>query len=72
MGFLQNLKVCFKQESLPITYQNFRHQSLVRPKTLKLKRISTHKLQSQFFTERNHAPSRCQIQYNLPKQAEEN
>ena len=33
MGFLQNLKVYFNQESLPITYHNFRHQSLVRPKS---------------------------------------
>ena len=46
-----NRKVCFKQESLPITYQNFRHKSVVRPKS-KLTRISTRKLQGQFFTER--------------------
>ena len=32
MGFLQNLKVYLDQESLQITYHNFRHQSLVRPK----------------------------------------
>ena len=51
MSFLQNCKVCFNQESLPITYQNFRHKSLVRPKS-KLKRIWSHRLQSQFFTER--------------------
>ena len=47
MGFLQNLKVYFNQESLPITDHNFCHQSLVRPKS-----ISTHKLQGQFFIER--------------------
>ena len=51
MSFLQNCKVCFNQESLPIIYHNFRHKSLVRPKS-KLTRISTHKLQDQFFTER--------------------
>ena len=50
MGFLQNRKVCFNQESLPITYRNFCHKSLVRPKS-KFKRFSTHKLQGQFFTE---------------------
>ena len=33
MGFLQNLKVNFNQEGLPITYHNFRHQSLVKPKS---------------------------------------
>ena len=33
MSFLQNLKVHFNQESLPITYLKFRHQSLVRPKS---------------------------------------
>ena len=33
MGFLQNLKVCFNQENLPIICHNFRHQSLVRPKS---------------------------------------
>ena len=57
MGFLQDLKVYFNQENLSITYHNFRHQSLARPKIVKMKRISIHKLQSKFFTERNHAPS---------------
>ena len=33
MSFLQNFKVCFNQERLPITYHNFRHKSLVRPKS---------------------------------------
>ena len=33
MSFLQNRKVCFNQERLPITYLNFRHKSLVRPKS---------------------------------------
>ena len=33
MGFLQNLKVYFSQESLPVTYHHFCHQSLVRPKS---------------------------------------
>ena len=32
MSFLQNHKVSFNQESLPITYHNFRHNNLVRPK----------------------------------------
>ena len=32
MSFLQNCEVCFNQERLPITYHNFRHKSLVRPK----------------------------------------
>ena len=33
MGLLQKLKVYFHQENLPITYHNFRHQSLVKPKS---------------------------------------
>ena len=33
MSFLQNREVCFNQERLPITYHNFRHKSLVRPKS---------------------------------------
>ena len=33
MSFLQNNKVCFNQERLPITYNNFCHKSLVRPKS---------------------------------------
>ena len=32
MSFLENRKVCFNQESLPITYHDFRHKNLVRPK----------------------------------------
>ena len=32
MSFLQNRDVCFNQESLPITYYNFHHKSLVRHK----------------------------------------
>ena len=32
MSFLQNIKFYFHQESLPITYHNFLHQSLVRTK----------------------------------------
>ena len=51
MNFLQNRKVCFNQQSLPITYDNFRHKSLDRLKT-KLRRISTRKLQGQFLTEK--------------------
>ena len=31
--FLQNREVCFNQESLPITYHNFRHKSLIRLKS---------------------------------------
>ena len=33
MCFLRNLKVYFNQKSLPITYHNLRHQSLVRPRS---------------------------------------
>ena len=33
LSFLQNCEVCFNQEMLPITYHNFRHKSLVRPKS---------------------------------------
>ena len=33
MSFLQNCEVSFIQERLPITYRNFRHKSLVRPKS---------------------------------------
>ena len=33
MSFTQNREVCFNQESLPLTYQNFHHQRLVRPKS---------------------------------------
>ena len=33
MNFLQNRKVCFKEKGLPITYYNFHHKSLVRPKS---------------------------------------
>ena len=33
MSVLQNREVCFNQESLPITYRNFRHKSMVRPKS---------------------------------------
>ena len=66
-AFYKIFKGYFNQKILPITYHNFRHQSLTRPKILKLKRVSNHKLQSQFLTERKHAPSRCQVQYNLPK-----
>ena len=49
MSFLRNREVYFNQESLPITYHNFRHKSLVRPKS---KLTSTQKLQGQFITER--------------------
>ena len=33
MNFLQNRDVCFNQESLPITYYNIHHKSLVRSKS---------------------------------------
>ena len=46
MTFLENRKVCFNQERLPITYHNFHHKRLVRPKS-KLAKISTYKLQGQ-------------------------
>ena len=32
ISFLQNCDICFNQESLPITYYNFHHKNLVRPK----------------------------------------
>ena len=51
VSFLQNRKVYFNQESLPITYHNFGSKNPIRPKR-KLARILTHKLQGQFFTER--------------------
>ena len=66
MGFLQNCKVCFKEESLPITYHNFHHKVWADLK-VKLTRISTHKLQSYFFTERSDAPRRSKKKKeNLP------
>ena len=34
MCFLRNREVYFNQESLPITYHNFHHKSLVRPKSI--------------------------------------
>ena len=33
ISFLQNRKVCFNQERLPITYHIFRYKRLVRPKS---------------------------------------
>ena len=33
MNFLQNGEVCFNQKSLPISYHNFWHKSLVTPKS---------------------------------------
>ena len=33
MNFLQNREVCLNQERLPITYHNFHHKSLFRPKS---------------------------------------
>ena len=51
MTFLQNCEICFNQVSLPITYHNFHHKRLVRPKS-KLTRISTHMLQGQLLTKR--------------------
>ena len=69
MSFIQNCKVCFNQVRLRVTYHNFRHKSLVRPKSKipKLTRISTHKPQDQIFTERLYTPSTSKIQLNLPK-----
>ena len=32
ISLLQNCDICFNQESLPITYYNFHHKNLVRPK----------------------------------------
>ena len=51
VSFLQNRKVYFNQESLPITYHNFGSKSPIRAKS-KLTRILTHELQGEFFTER--------------------
>ena len=36
MNFVENLEVCFNQESLLTTYHNFRHKSLVRPRRSKV------------------------------------
>ena len=33
MSFLQNCEVFFNQERLPISYHNFCHKNLVRPKS---------------------------------------
>ena len=33
MSFLRKCEVCFNQKRLPITYHNFRHKSLIRPKS---------------------------------------
>ena len=63
MNFLQNREVCFNQESLPITYHNFHHKSLVDPKVNH--QIDKAKVQGQFFPERMHVPNICQIQYDL-------
>ena len=71
MNFLQNGEVFFNQESLPIIYHNFHYKNLIRPK-IKSTKISTHKLQSQFFTERLDAPSKFQKRENLPKYLGEN
>ena len=43
MSFLRNRKVCFKGESLPITYHNYHHK-VWSDLEVKLTRISTHKL----------------------------
>ena len=53
MSFQRNLKIYFNEESLAITYHNIRYKSLVRPKS-KLRRISTHKPQGQFFRDKIH------------------
>ena len=69
MRFLNHREVCFDQESLPITYHNFRHKSLVRPKNKSPNwEGSTHKLHGQFFKESSkYAPNKYQIPHNLPK-----
>ena len=54
MSFLKNTKVCFKEENLPITYHSF-HYKVLPDLKVKLRRISTHKLQGWFFTERSDA-----------------
>ena len=33
MSFLQNHEFCFNQEDLPVTYHNFHHKSMFRPKS---------------------------------------
>ena len=52
--FQQNFEVFLNQDSLPITYYNSKHKSLVKPKS---------KCQPLSYTERKHAPNRCQIQF---------
>ena len=69
MSFLQNLKVHFNQESLPITYHKFHHQSLVRPKSKSSNQKGSQNISYKvhFSQKKNHAPNRCKIQHNLPK-----
>ena len=50
MSFLQNREVCFKEETLPITYHNFHHKNLLRPKS-KIDKNLNPKPQGQFFTQ---------------------
>ena len=66
--FLQNRDVCLNQEGLPITYHNFHHQSLVRPKSKfpKLTKISTYKLQGQF--SQKESMHQIDIKFNLTYQ----
>ena len=63
MSFLQNRQVCFKEESLPITYHNFHHKAWSDLK-VKLTRISTHKLQDYFFIERSDVSRRSHKKIN--------
>ena len=51
MSYLPNRRICFKEESLPITNHNFHDQSLLRSKS-KIDKDLNRKLQGQFFRER--------------------
>ena len=58
----------FDQESLPITYYNFHHKSLVRPTTKSPNWQRSQPISYKAnLSQRETAPTRCQIQYNLPK-----
>ena len=67
-AFYKITKVCFNQESLPITFHNFHHKSLVRPKS-KFPNWQGSQLMSYKtnFSRRDNIPSRSQIQHNLLK-----
>ena len=68
-AFYKIVKFVLTKKRLPITYHNFHHKSLVIPKSKSPNWQGSQPIsyKANFSTERNHAPIRCQIQYNLPK-----